>query len=203
MEKLSKNNPVYIFIIILLLWAGYTTIFTFHPNDTISAIIEFIPGVIGIALLLTAGFTTEQCYLRLAPISKRGLLLLIVFTLALIPILMTGKWIGWSWLPGLIYAPASGISQELFFRSSLLPTVIYVFKEKRLVAVFIHAVLFTLWHVPLAIIQAPLPGAIAVTIVTFIGGVVWGWQVQRDKTVYWAMVQHVLYLMIMSLFIWE
>jgi len=202
-KKLGKNNTVLLSIIILLLWAVYTTIFTLHPSDAISAIVEFIPGIIGITVLLVAGFTSEQCYLRLAPISKRGLLLLVVFTLALIPILMTGKWVGWSWLPVLVYAPASGIAQELFFRSSLLPIVISVFKEKRLKAVLVHSLLFTLWHVPLAFTKAPLPGAIAVTIVTFIGGMIWGWQVQRDRTVYWAMIQHIIYLMIMSLFIWE
>ena len=203
MRKLGKNSPVLIFIIILFLWAVYTTIFTLHPSDAISAIIEFIPGVISIIVLSFAGFSSEQCYLRLATISKQGLFLLTIFTLALIPILMTGEWVGWSWLPVLVYATASGISQELFFRSSLLPVVISVFKEKRFMAVFVHSLLFTLWHVPLAFTKAPLPGAIAVTIVTFIGGMIWGWQVQRDRTVYWAMIQHVIYLMIMSLFIWE
>jgi len=202
-RKLGKNSPVLIFIIILFLWAVYTTIFTLHPSDAISAIIEFIPGVISIIVLSFAGFSSEQCYLRLATISKQGLFLLTIFTLALIPILMTGEWVGWSWLPVLVYATASGISQELFFRSSLLPVVISVFKEKRFMAVFVHSLLFTLWHVPLAFTKAPIPGAIAVTIVTFIGGMIWGWQVQRDRTVYWAMIQHVIYLMIMSLFIWE
>jgi len=200
---LTGTRLYFVLVAIILLWAAYTTIFTLHPSDTISANIELIPGIIGITVLLIAGFTPEQCYLRLAPISKPGLVVLISFTLALIPILMTGKWVGWSWLPVLIYSPASGVAQELFFRSSLLPVLIRIFKTKNLTAVFVHAILFTLWHVPLAFTKAPIPGAIAVTIVTFIGGMAWGWQVQRDRTVYWAMIQHIAYLMVMSLFIWE
>lgn len=30
----------------------------------------------------------------------------------------------------------------------------------------------------------------------------WGWQVQRDRTAIWAMIQHSLFLMLMSLFAW-
>jgi membrane protease YdiL (CAAX protease family) len=198
-----SRSRFYFVVIVLLLWAFYTTIYTLHPSDAISAFIELIPGILGVTILLVAGFTTEQCYLRLSPISKRGFLILAFFTIMLIPILMTGKWVGLSWMPVLVYAPLSGIAQELFFRASLLPVLIRVFGKKHLLAVFVHSLLFTLWHIPLAFTNAPLPGAIAVIIVTFIGGMVWGWQVQRDRTIYWALAQHITYLMIMSLFIWK
>jgi hypothetical protein len=56
---------------------------------------------------------------------------------------------------------------------------------------------------PVAFTTAPIAGAVAVILVTFIGGMIWGWQVQRDRTVAWAMGQNVLYLITMSLFVWE
>ena len=43
-------------------------------------------------------------------------------------------------------------------------------------------------------------GAIALTVVTFLAGLGWGWQVRRDRTVVWAMGEHVIFLAIMSLF---
>jgi membrane protease YdiL (CAAX protease family) len=198
----SFNRLGFNLVVILLLFTGYTIIFTIHPGDAVSAVIELIPGIVGVAFLLFSGFTPEQVYLRLFPISKRGFLVLALFTLAMIPVMVTGKWVGWNWLPVLVYAPASGIGQELFFRAALLPVLMRIFGGKPLLAVFVHALLFSLWHIPLAFTTAPLPGAIAVTIVTFIGGMAWGWQVQKDRTIYWAMAQHTLYLMVMALFIW-
>ena len=47
---------------------------------------------------------------------------------------------------------------------------------------------------------APLPAAIAVALVTALAGLGWGWQVQHDRTVVWALTQHIVFLMVMSLF---
>lgn len=189
-------------IIVFLLWVFYTIIYTIQLNDTLAAFLEFVPGILAIITLLVGGYTVHDLYLKPAPISLKGAILLTVFLLALIPVLLTGDWTGFQFLPFFVYAPASGIAQELFFRSSLLPLALKICKGKNSLAITIQSFLFTLWHVPLAFAQAPLPGAIAVIIVTFIGGIIWGWQVNHDKTVYWAMVQHVIYLMVMSLFLW-
>jgi len=190
--------------IILVLWAIYTVVYTLPLDDALSAALEIIPGVLGLTVLtMGIGFKPGECYLRLGPISKKGLALLMSFFIVLIPILLTGRWVGWNWTAGLIYAPASGIAQELFFRASLLPITIRLFERSRLLAVAVQSALFAIWHVPLAFTTAPLTGAIAVVIVTFIGGMVWGWQVQHDRTVYWAMCQHIVYLILMSLFVWE
>lgn len=191
-------------VIILLLWIVYTAIYTFAPGGMLSAGLDLIPGIAGIIVLTTgAGFKIQECYLKPARISLQGLVLLLLFLLALIPILLTGHWVGWDWKAGLLYAPASGIAQELFFRASLLPFTMKVFRNNRLHGVLAHSALFVAWHMPIAFMKAPLSGAIGIILVTFGGGIVWGWQVQRDKTVCWAMGQHILYLMLMSLFVWE
>jgi membrane protease YdiL (CAAX protease family) len=195
----KKSIPI---ISILLLWIAYSVVYTIHLNDALAAFLELLPGVLGIVILLVSGFNNRDLYLQKVPISRRGALFLSAFTLVLVPILLTGDWNGWHWLPFLVYAPASGIAQELFFRAALLPLLIKISKGKKLSAVVIQAVLFTLWHIPLAFAQAPIVGAIAVVVLTFIGGIIWGWQVHHDKTVYWAMAQHIVYLMIMSLFSW-
>lgn len=191
-------------IIILLLWMAYTAIYTLAPGGVLSAGLDLIPGIAGILVLTKgAGFRLQECYLKPARISLQGLVLLLSFLLALIPILLPGRWVGWDWRAGLLYAPASGIAQELFFRASLLPVTMRLFKNNRLHGVLAHSVLFVAWHMPIALMKAPPAGAIGIAIVTFIGGMIWGWQVQRDKTIYWAMGQHIIYLVLMSLFIWE
>ena len=122
--------------------------------------------------------------------------------MVLVPILLTGDWVGFDPMQMLFLAPFSGITQELFFRNSLVPFCIRILEGRRLTALIIHALLFSVWHMPLVFSEAPLAGAVGVTVVTFIGGLIWGGQVQLDRTVYWAMGQHILYLMLMSMFTW-
>ncbi len=187
---------------VLLLWLYFTAVYTWAPGGLLSAGLELLPGLLGVSLLiLVMGFRPQDCYLRPARISGKGLLALGLFLLALVPVLLPARWAGWDWQAGLVSAPLSGLGQELFFRSSLLPVMMRLVPRPGL-ALLLHAVLFALWHVPLALRTAPLGGAIAVTVVTFTGGLVWGWQVQHDRTVYWAMGQHMLYLVVMSLFTW-
>jgi membrane protease YdiL (CAAX protease family) len=190
--------------IILFLWAVYTVVYTLPLDNALSAALEIIPGVLGItALIVGLGFSPGECYLRIGSISKKGLALLLSFFIVLLPILLSGRWVGWNWTAGLIYAPLSGITQELFFRASLLPITIELFKHNRFLAIIVQSALFAIWHIPHVVTTAPPMGAIAVVIVTFIGGIVWGWQVQHDRTVYWAMCQHIVYLILMSLFVWK
>ena len=44
--------------------------------------------------------------------------------------------------------------------------------------------------------------AALIAMVLFAAGCGWGWQVQKDKTVVWAIGQHSLFLMLMSMFEW-
>jgi len=55
-----------------------------------------------------------------------------------------------------------------------------------------------LWHIGPLFMGTPLPAVAAIMLVPFIAGIGWGWQVKRDGTVVWAMVQHSLIWMLGS-----
>jgi membrane protease YdiL (CAAX protease family) len=118
--------------------------------------------------------------------------LLGVFVLSLAAILPVSNWQGWSWKAALVYAPAGGVSQELFFRAALLPALYLVLKKHAGLSLVAHSALFGLWHIGLLFLGAPLWAVLAVMLVPFIAGLGWGWQVQRDRTVVWAILQHSL-----------
>jgi membrane protease YdiL (CAAX protease family) len=146
-----------------------------------------------VATLLLAGFNRQECFLDFKPLSRNGFIVLaVVFVFALAAILPVGEWQGWSWKAALILAPAGGIAQELFFRSSLLPAMLRVFKDRQTAGLIFHSILFGLWHIGPLFIGAPLWAVAAVMLVPFLSGIGWGWQVMRDKTVIWAMIQHSL-----------
>lgn len=164
-----------------------------HILQVWSTVLAFIPGIIGVAALLLAGVSWQQCFLALKPFSTSGVLVLVaVFAFALAAIFPVSVWQGWSWQAALVLAPASGISQELFFRSSLHPAMQMVFKQRQGLALVLHSVLFGLWHIGPLFIGAPVWAVIAVMLVPFLSGIRWGWQMSHDKTVVWAMVQHSL-----------
>ena len=89
-------------------------------------------------------------------------------------------------------APASGVSQELFFRSALLPATQLLLKGRPGLALLLHSLLFGLWHIAPLFLGAPIWAVIAVMLVPFLSGIGWGWQVRQDRTVVWAMLQHSL-----------
>ena len=191
--------------IVLVLWLGYTVIQTLFVLDCFgemwSAILGFLPGIVGVAILLASGFSRQACYLTVRPLSWRGFgVLLAIFVLALAVILPFSVWQGWCWKAALLYAPASGISQELFFRATLLP-VLTRFIQRKNAGLMVHAVLFGLWHIGPLFLGAPIWAVIAVMLVPFLSGIGWGWQVQRDRTVLWAMIQHSLIWVIGNQFV--
>jgi membrane protease YdiL (CAAX protease family) len=164
-----------------------------YMSETGSALLSFIPGILGLVVLLAAGLSRQQCFFVVRPLSWRGFAVLgAVFLFALVAILPVSVWQGWSWKAALVYAPASGISQELFFRSALLPAALLLMKGRQGLALIAHSVLFGLWHVGPLFLGAPLWAVLLVMLVPFLSGLGWGWQVMRDRTVVWAMVQHSL-----------
>jgi membrane protease YdiL (CAAX protease family) len=183
--------------LVILFWLGYTTLQTLFVagriTEAVMSVFGFIPGLAGIAILTTAGFSKEQLYLRIAPLSWKGFAILAgIFIFGLAVVLPFGEWQGWNWLAALVYAPASGISQELFFRSVLFPTFLGLLKQRPALALGLHSVLFGLWHIGPLFIGAPLWAVFAVMFVPLVCGIGWGWQVQHDNTVVWAMLQHTL-----------
>jgi hypothetical protein len=189
--------------VILLLWLAYTLLYTLHPGDTLAAVLEFVPGVLAVTALVTADLSLPECFLRMARPSRSGLMLLAASLLFMPFVWLSGRWTGWNGMAALVFAPASGISQELFFRAALLPVLLATFTAQPSLAVGLHALFFALWHVPKALMVAPLGGVIGAVVVTFVCGLLWGAQVQRDRTVLWLMGFHSLLLMGNSLFTWD
>ena len=183
--------------LVILLWLGYTALQTLSVTGCVSegwnAALGFLPGLLGVAALLGAGLSVEDCFLRVRRPSWQGLAVLAaVFVFALAAILPVTVWQGWSWLAALVLAPASGVSQELFFRAALLPAARLLLKERPGLALVAHSALFGLWHIGPLFVGAPVWAVVAVMLVPFLSGLGWGWQVTRDRTVVWAMVQHSL-----------
>jgi membrane protease YdiL (CAAX protease family) len=194
-ESRTRIKTALAVVFVILLWLAYTVLQTLSVmgivDETPAAILSFVPGVIGVGVLLGAGLSTEDCYLRFQRLSWRGLWVLVaVMAFALAAILPVSVWQAWSWRAALIYAPASGVSQELFFRSALLPAMGLIVKDRRRAALVLHAVLFGLWHIGPLFVGAPIWAVIAVILVPFLSGLGWAWQVQHDRTVVWAMIQH-------------
>jgi membrane protease YdiL (CAAX protease family) len=106
--------------------------------------------------------------------------------------LPAGTYLGWSWRSALVYAPASGVAQELFFRAALLPAMPALFPGRPRLALFGHAILFSCWHIGPLFIGVPLWAVTLVMLVSFIAALGWGWQVQHDKSMLWAIFQHSL-----------
>lgn len=203
----ALRRPAWLLPSILALWLAFTVlqsaILAGLIQEPLATLLSFIPGVLGIALLLAAGFTPAGLYLRLGGISRPGLLLyaamLLVYFFVVLP---SSVFTGWNPVAALIYAPASAINQELFFRCALLPAFLWVFKGKTWTAIICHSILFGLWHIGAWFAGAPLAGVAMVMFVPFLYGLAWGWQANHDRTVIWAILFHSLLLIINSFYTW-
>jgi membrane protease YdiL (CAAX protease family) len=190
-------------ILTLVMGIALTVLDVLQPSEPALSILAFIPGVISIVVLSAAGLSRVELNLRFKMISRPGLAGLAAVTVLMLPILGSSTgWAGWQWLPALVYAPASGIAQELYFRGSLLPALERASHGKKTAAILLHALVFVGYHFRTFRSVPSLPIAILVAIVLFAAGCGWAWQVQRDRTVFWAIVQHSLFLMFMSMFEW-
>ena len=203
----ESNNVNIALALVLLLYAFYTALqifnLGFQETETfqhLMAVFWLVPGILGVIILLNFGFTTSECYLQYSELSLKGALLLSI-TLIILPfILLSGKWIGFDPVEALIYAPASAIAQELFFRSVLLPVLLKKFKNKS-VSIGLHSLLFGIWHVGVFLI-APLGAALMVVAVPTLLSILWALQVFRDKSVFYLMILHSIFLVSMSMFLW-
>ncbi len=134
-------------LITLVMGVGMTALDVWQPAEPRLSILAFLPGLVSIAVLLASGSSRSDLYLRFGKLSRPGLIALAVTTILLLPILgSTTGWGGWKWLPALVYAPASGIAQELYFRSSLLPALERALGGKKIPALLLHGLVFIGYH---------------------------------------------------------
>jgi membrane protease YdiL (CAAX protease family) len=190
-------------IITLLMALAYTVIDVLQPLEPLQSLLAFLPGLVSLIFLWAAGFKRVDFRLRFSRISRPGAIALGATTVLLLPILGSSTaWTGWQWLPALIFAPASGIAQELYFRAALLPGLESVFDRRERAALVVHALIFIFFHFRTFLAIPSIPIALVVAVVLFLAGCGWGWQVQKDDTVFWAMLQHSLFLILMSMFAW-
>lgn len=201
-QKLSFRIALWM---VILLWMVNVFLFAFYLEEPFASVIGILPGTLGIIILLLSGFKREDCYLRFGWISWVGLGIYILMLTLMVPVVLTGihsvKWVGWDWVMMLIYAPASGIAQELYFRSTLLPALRRAFTGRIFLALTTNSLMFALYHAGMFLV-APVGVAAGALILTFLAGLGWGWQVGQDKTVLWAMVHHSLLQMILRVFAW-
>jgi hypothetical protein len=196
--------PFHLAMLLTLAMAfSYTVLDTLQPPEPGLSLLAFAPGGISLLALAGAGLSRKQLHLRVASLSRPGFATLGAVTLLLLPILGSNTgWTGWRWLPALVDAPASGIAQELYFRSSLLPGLERVFGGRKTVALLVHSGIFIGFHFRTFQSIPSIPLILPVAGVLFLAGCGWGWQVQHDRTVVWAMLQHSLFLVLMSMFNW-
>jgi membrane protease YdiL (CAAX protease family) len=182
-------------------WAASTLLAGMVPEGLYDiTLLLLAAGAVG--ALLAAGSERASCGLDWSPPSSVGLAVALSYAaLAAPPIFLSATYTGLDLPRLLVLAPLSGISQELLFRSAVLPALFEMTGRRLRVALPLQALLFAGWHVAPAL-QAPIGGFVAVLVTTFIGGLAWGWSAHRDGTVVWVAAVHVGMLMAMSFFTW-
>lgn len=198
---LKRATPRNLIIVLafFLLWLLYTLL----QSLFLAGLLRLLPGLAGTAILFSSGLPARLNYLPLRHISSAGMALyaaLLIF--AVFSVFPTGKYVGWNPREALIYAPIGALSQEIFFRVSLLPVLLWLQEGHRWPALLIHALLFGLWHIGAIFAGASLVDAIPVMLVPFLFGIAWGWQVVKDRTAVWAVLHHTLLLIMMSFYTW-
>lgn len=201
-QKLSFRIALWM---IILLWMANVFLFALYLEEPFASVFSLLPGALGVIILVLSGFKREDCYLRFGWISWAGLGIYILMLALMVPVVLTGihsvNWAGWDWVMMLIYAPASGIAQELYFRSTLLPALRRAFTGRIFLALTTSSLMFALYHAGMFLV-APVGVAAGAFVVTFLAGMGWGWQVGQDETVLWAMAHHSLLQMILRVFAW-
>lgn len=191
----AARLPLPVAWMVIGLWAPYTLLNTIFPGPALTYALGLSIAVLALGLLWGAGITPRECFLRFALISWRGIALLAILSLFIPAVLLLGRGQPLRWLDDLVYAPASALAQELFFRSALLYALIRVCRGRDRSALLLQAGGFAIWHLRAFSVVPFLPAA-GVLVVTFLAGGLWGIQVLRDRTILYAAIQHTLFLVI-------
>ncbi|HKB46163.1 MAG TPA: hypothetical protein VKC57_00595, partial [Ktedonobacterales bacterium] len=106
--------------IVIALWAPYALVNTLFPGPLLTYSLGLLIALVALGLLWSAGVSPRACFLALAPPSRQGLVLLALLSTFIPTALLLGRGQPFNWLDDLVYAPASALGQELYFRSALL-----------------------------------------------------------------------------------
>lgn len=201
-SRLGRRTLVIIGVLGVL-FVAFTWIELTQPPEPRYAALSMLIAVLAVLVLRVGGWSAVDLRLSVRRLSRRGGLLLLAATTLMLPILgSTTGFVGWQWLPALVYAPASGMAQELFFRASVLPALERVMPGRRRAPLLIHSAVFVAWHLRTFTLLPSLPVGLVVATVLFLAGMAWGGQVRHDGTVVWSIAQHSVFLAIMSMFAW-
>ena len=182
-------------MIVLALWAPYALLNTIFPGPALTYTLGLALALAAQATLGLAGASREARFLRLGPLSWQGALILALLALFIPAALLAGRAQPFSPLDDLVYAPASALAQELYFRSALLVALDWLLDGRARSALTMQAALFSVWHVR-AFAVVGLGPALGVLALTFIAGLLWAAQVRRDRTMVYAAFQHTLFLIV-------
>lgn len=182
-------------LFVVALWAPYTALNTLFPGPLLTYSLGLILAGAALAMLRSGGVAPCDLGLCLARPSAAGLLALATLSLFIPLALSLGRGQPWQPLDDLVYAPASALGQELYFRAALLPALLGRRTIPSCAAVPLQALLFALWHVRAFRVVAVAP-AVAVLAGAFAAGAIWGWQVRRDRTILYAVAEHTLFLIV-------
>jgi membrane protease YdiL (CAAX protease family) len=176
--------------IVIALWLPYTLLNLFFPGPALTYALGLVIALLALISLKLAHVPAIGIYPHIP--SRESVVALAILTLFIPFALLIGRGQPWDWLGNIVYAPASALGQELYFRSALL-TACGTHGSRR--AILLQATLFALWHAR-AFRVVPAWEALLVLLGTFVAGVVWGWQVRRDDTTFYAFIQHLLFLIV-------
>jgi membrane protease YdiL (CAAX protease family) len=181
--------------VVVGLAAPYILLNFIFPGPVLSYTLGMALALLAFVTLLLARATPGALGLRIAAPSRQGALILALLLVFIPGALLAGRAQPLGWLNDLVYAPASALAQELYFRAALLDALKQLSRGDTRLALALQAVLFALWHIR-AFEVATMAQALAVLALTFLAGVLWGWQVQRDRTILYTFLQHTLFLIV-------
>lgn len=178
---------------VIALWLPYAALNTLFPGPLVMYAGGLVLALGGLGLLSLAGISPRECFVRLGMLSWWGVLLLLPLMVVLPAAMLAGRLQPWSPVEYLIYAPASALAQELYFRAGLLAALTIVCHGRKHIALLLQAALFGLWHLR-AFMVVPMLPAIGIILATTLAGLLWGLQAQRDRTILYTTAQHGLFL---------
>ncbi len=181
--------------IIVGLAAPYILLNTVFPGPALTYTLGMAIALLALVVLLLAGVTPRELCLRLSLPSRQGALVLALLLVFIPGALLVGRAQPLGSLNDLVYAPASALAQELYFRAALLVALNHLSRGNIRLALALQALLFALWHIR-AFEVATTAQAAAVLALTFLAGLLWGWQAQRDRTILYTFLQHTLFLIV-------